>query len=358
MDHVDIFKEPGRYGGWPANYGMWCWGQEIVLCFIAGFMDPNGGFHARDKSRPWTTMQSRSVDGGMTWDVVKAPLKSPDDKALSADEHATANLEIVTFDAGSLPPPVEPVDFEHKDFAMMCARTGLHTGAVSWFYYSYDRCQTWLGPHGLPDFGAPGISARTDIIPQSSNEALFFLTAAKSDGNEGRVFCARTNDGGQSFEFVSWIGPEPPGYAIIPSTVQLDESSLLTAVRHRGGERCWINAYTSDDLGVTWSYLNTPADNTGAGGNPPALIHLRDGRLCLVYGYRDWPYGMRCRISEDGGKTWLDEKILRDDGGNHDVGYPRAIERSDGKVVSAYYHNDEPDTERYIAATIFDPDEL
>jgi hypothetical protein len=41
--------------------------------------------------------------------------------------------------------------------------------------------------------------------------------------------------------------------------------------------------------------------------------------------------------------------------GFRDLGYPRTVQRPDGKLVTIYYFNDRPDTERYIAATIWDP---
>jgi len=85
------------------------------------------------------------------------------------------------------------------------------------------------------------------------------------------------------------------------------------------------------------------------------MIRLRDGRLCLTYGYRDAPYGMRARLSSDEGATWGEEIILRDGGGNHDLGYPRTVQRADGQVVTVYYWNDRPDGERYIAATLWRP---
>ena len=49
--------------------------------------------------------------------------------------------------------------------------------------------------------------------------------------------------------------------------------------------------------------------------------------------------------------------IFREDGGNWDIGYPRSVQRTDGKIVTIYYYWD-PETgpERYIAATIWDPD--
>ena len=75
----------------------------------------------------------------------------------------------------------------------------------------------------------------------------------------------------------------------------------------------------------------------------------------MTYGYRDAPYGIRAKLSIDEGVTWGEEIVLRDDGGNHDIGYPRTVQRPDGVMVTAYYYNDSPNGERYIAATLWEP---
>jgi hypothetical protein len=100
--------------------------------------------------------------------------------------------------------------------------------------------------------------------------------------------------------------------------------------------------------------VNRAAANTGVGGNPPTLTRLDDSRICLTYGYRDAPYRMCGRVSDDDGATWGDEIVLRDNGGGHDIGYPRSVQRGDGKIVTVYYWHDTPDGERHIAATIWD----
>ena len=159
------------------------------------------------------------------------------------------------------------------------------------------------------------------------------------------------------------------GYAIMPASVRLSPSRILVAVRCRGERGVftearpaggtvaghWIDLYASDDNGATWRYLNRPAPDTGQGGNPPAMIRLQDGRVCLTYGYRAAPYGLRARLSADGGETWGDEIVLRDDAGSHDIGYPRTVQCSDGTIVTVYYYNDHPDGERYVAATLWRP---
>jgi len=357
MRHVTVYREAGRYGGWPANYGIWSWGNEIVVGFTVGYHNPAGGFHARDTQKPFVPMQARSLDGGETWQVQETPCRRPGNRGLSADEHMRRDLGVGAAVAkdDALPPCPGGVDFTHPDFALMCARSGLTGGAKSWFYLSYDRCKSWQGPYALPMFGQTGIAARTDYLISSRDECTLFLTASKPNGAEGRVFCARTKNAGKTFEFVSWIGPEPEGFAIMPASVRVSDSRVLVAIRCREGDRNWIDLYASEDNGATWECINRPAPNTGTGGNPPTLTKLHDGRLCLTYGYRDAPYGMRARLSEDEGATWGEEMHLRDDGGNHDVGYPRTVQRPDGQVVTVYYFNDQADTERYLAATIWKP---
>jgi hypothetical protein len=140
------------------------------------------------------------------------------------------------------------------------------------------------------------------------------------------------------------------------SSVRLSPTRILTAIRRKEGPSHFIDAWVSSDNGLTWNFLNKPAESTGGSvGNPPSMIKLKDGRLAITYGFRSEPYGIRARLSNDDGETWGDEINLRGDGGWWDLGYPRTVQRPDGKIVTVYYFNDQKDQERYIAATIWDP---
>jgi hypothetical protein len=365
-EHVVVYRESGKFAGWPANYGMWAWGEEIVVGFTQCTHLTRAGFHARARDLPAYPLQSRSLDGGHTWTTIRTPAPSPGGCGFSADEHMIPALKVATAieqGLGPLPGPCPgTIDFTGPNFAMMCARTGLGGGTTAWFYLSDDRAHTWQGPYSLPLFDQTGIEARTDYLINGPRECLIFVTAATEGGEEGKgVLMARTSDGGQNFHFVSWVDQSEHDELIMPSSVRVDDATLLTAIRCsvRKGEfekvATWIDLYESTDNGASFHHLNRPVPIAGSGGNPPALTRLHDGRICLVYGYRAAPFGIHARLSEDGGKTWGEVIPLREDGGSSDIGYPRTVQRPDGTLVTTYYFNEHPDTERYIAATLWRP---
>jgi BNR repeat-like domain len=214
---------------------------------------------------------------------------------------------------------------------------------------AFDRGKSWQGPFDFPLLGQTGIAARTDYIVNGKHNAFVFLTAAKSNGKEGCPFCARTTDGGLHWNLVSWIADEPPGFAIMPSTVRLSPDRLISAMRIHDRDKDSIDLFESHDNAAKWQYLARPVASTGGhGGNPPSMIRLKDGRICLTYGYRAEPYEIRAILSSDEGKTWSSDIVL-DKGATWEVGYTRTVQRPDGKIVTFYYAS------QVISATIWDP---
>lgn len=353
-EHVKVYHEGGRFGGWPANYGMWIWGNELLVGYSRGYYKDLGATqHHIDREKPEEFWLARSLDGGKTW----------------SQEHPAENGHLIprgealhgTETPGLALPPItdlaEPMDFTHPDFVLTFRMEDIHSG-TSRYEYSYDRGKTWKGPYRLPDFGASGTAARTDYIVNGKHDAFLFITVAKANKREGRPICVRTTDGGVTWNMVSEIGPEPAGFAIMPSTVRLSETDLLTTLRCREGTFRWISAWLSEDNGASWNFLNNPVEYLGE-GNPPSLLKLADGRLCLTYGFRAYPFSIRARISGDNGRTWGPQIVLRDDGTDRDVGYVRSVLRPDGNVVTTYYISDQrTGPERYIGATIWDPDKI
>jgi len=339
--HVVVHKEEGRFAGWPANHGIWSWGDEIVAGFELGYFKENRQGHAIDYERPAEHLLARSMDGGETWTVERPEgLRPPPGVKVAGVPAGTGGREAVDCPGG--------IDFAHPGFAMTFRMTS-HQVGESRFYYSLDRGRTWQGPYRFPQLGQPGIMARTDYLVNGKHELMAFVTAAKRNKREGRPVVARTYDGGKSWNFVSYIGPEVEDYAIMPSSLRLGPAEIVSAIRRRH----WIDVWRSNDNGDSWQFLNQAVVVTG--GNPPHLVDLGDGRIVLTYGYRRDPAGIRARVSHDHGLTWSQDIILRQDGGNWDLGYTRTVKRADGKLVTVYYFNEDAGAERYIGATIWDP---
>src|SRR5205085_8576033 len=70
VEHVMVYHQPGRFGGWPANHGIWSWGDEILVGFSAGYhKDLGPNLHNIDRNRPEEHLLARSKDGGRTWSI-------------------------------------------------------------------------------------------------------------------------------------------------------------------------------------------------------------------------------------------------------------------------------------------------
>ncbi|MEZ0255991.1 MAG: SUMF1/EgtB/PvdO family nonheme iron enzyme [Chthoniobacter sp.] len=338
QENFIVYKEAGRYGGWPANHGLWQWGDELVAGFTATWYKDTTTDHRIDRTKPSYEWQARSLDGGKTWKTESdLPFADP-----TKEPKPT--------------PLTEPLDFTAPDFALMFRFGGLHAGP-SWFYASPDRCKTWRGPYRFAVESVDRICTRTDLIVLGPRDCLMFGSCAKqNDGKEGRPFCARTTDGGLTWKLVALIGPEPQpgGYAIMPSSLRLKSGALITTIRRSDPKVSgFIECWRSDDLGATWKMLSLAAEHIG--GNPPALVQLPDGRLAVTYGHRHPPVGMRARLSADEGRTWGPEIAVRDGAFDGDMGYPRAIVRPDGRVMTVYYFNGPRGEDRAIEGTLWTP---
>ncbi|HIJ71213.1 MAG TPA: hypothetical protein HPP87_07600 [Planctomycetes bacterium] len=341
VKNVIVVDEPGRFSAWPANNGVWIWGDEIVVGFEHCYYRYSKNGHSRDNDKPQLKYLARSLDGGETWTI-----EDPDNYVDDDDTVTDCKGDI---------------DFTHPGFAMRCGDDK--------FWVSYTRGKTWEGPYRIPDFGGKEMTSRTDYIVNGPKDCLFFFSAKEPQvqaGLQDRAFCARTTDGGKTFNFVSWMTDNIEVRSVMTATCRISENELVSAMRRRHDVRRkglpdrsgnWIDVYRSDDNGRSWRLLSKVAetDRGKRNGNPPSLVRLKDGRLCVAYGYRSEPYGIRAKISADNGKTWGKEILLRKDGANWDIGYCRMVRRSDGKLVTIYYFSTEKNPEQHIAATIWDP---
>ena len=380
-EQIIVYAKKGRYAAWPANNGAFIFdGDEILAGFTEGTYELQKGNH--NIAKPYFSFLARSKDGGETWQAFDPENFVGD----FGDEPEFKVLEA-------------PINFKAPGFVMRIVGTSYH-GAEDprgHFFYSYDKGATWNGPYSFGDmlhhpeiekYGLGEITPRTDYVVTGKNECLVFLSARLKDKfATDRLFCMKTADGGQTFQFMGWVVKpfledeadksfKVPLYAdtsknpyatqcraVMSQTFKLKDGKLLSVMRRKydpKGEQAknWVDAYASVDGGKTWTFQSKVGDAGDGNGNPPALAVMADGRLCAVFGEREFG-NILVAYSSDEGKTWTEPQILMDgfwseDMELNDLGYPRVLARTDGKMVAIFYYSTKEHL-HHIHATIWDP---
>ena len=370
-EHITIYYNPTEFCGWPFNHGFWAFPSsnahrldkarpenELLISFSRGpcsYQNKYDMSHSVVDALGGEYVVLRSTDGGRTWPVTGLTSLGT---RLDLERQLCAGLAPTA--------PTMPLDWTSPDF---CVTAGFgippekarHVGYVQ---YSRDRGHTWEGPYPMPAFGFSWVQVKVDYLVRPDGLVLLFVTVGRSDGRPGDRFVAvyATTDGGLTWNYLSAIQPTTPDAGFVnryyASPVLLPDGRILVALRCQIDARnAWPELFESADGGRTWQFVSRVSD----WGGPTHLLQLDDGRLLASYGYRIRPYGIRARVSEDDGRNWGPELILRDDAGSWDLGYPRAVKLSGGEVMVAYYFNRADDKiqcdggVRHIAGTIFRP---
>lgn len=345
--------EKGRFHGWPANNGIWSWGNEILVGFTQTDYEETESHNIKNDS-PLLSKLARSLDGGKTWRVF--------------------DPENFVGDNGNKTKLTEPMNFLKDGFALRVSGDTYHGNKdpEGQFFYSYDKGNTWNGPFYLgdiskdPRFKGYILTPRTDYVVINESECLIFISSRIPDtGMSDKISVIHTKDGGLTFQLLTrYVVPESdPHRAAMPNTVRISENELVMSVRRRviaDNTKNWIDLYYSNDLGKTWEFRSKIGDTGAYNGNPPSIVKLNDGRLCSVYGDRN-SSRIVGRYSKDNGISWTDEFVIRDDFYTRerqdmkDLGYCRVVQNSNGEVVAIYYWATKENPEQHIAASIWKP---
>jgi len=378
--HVIVDYDKSRYCGHPRQCGIQYFGKgEIAVlyrrapCAYETETDvshrPSDGYMSRSD-----IVLRRSYDDGQTWcpedDVVVWSNALPLEKKLeflSQDPAQRKHLDMsgpeamyfIGFTSVSVRDP--------KTKRLVRASPKI-SGAFQ--IRSADKGRTWESvPLPLDSWGYPPRVTLSDG------------THARGVGSE-RVFLEVSKDHGMSWQRGAQITGDPSGLGRMTySGLQaLPDGRLQCYGLMLGLPFSGLCVTETDDL-VAWTAprpivrfgrgpwtarpwtsetykLRTAYGGWGQRHRSPWPLRLRDGRIVVVFARREYPPSIAAVWSEDDGRTWSDEAVIRDDAQGSDMGYPVAVELDDGRIFAAYYFQREDGNAyggtRFIGGSFFE----
>ncbi len=182
---------------------------------------------------------------------------------------------------------------------------------------------------------------------------LFWSVAVAEDTTQLRetsTHLLTSEDGGQSWNYSCPIARDTAVAFNETSLYQTPEGDLIAFLRTANfdGQACIARSTDGGKSFSSWQSM-------GFLGYPMHALPLPDKRVLLTYGYRVEPYGIRARIlnAECTDFATAPEIVLREDGGNGDLGYSWSVQVDDKRLLVVYYFN-QADGLRHIAGTILE----
>jgi hypothetical protein len=364
VEHAVVYRRENEFASHPYVRGFWETGAGHLICnFSLATVDyrgdPNQLAHISlvRSAGGRRAVTVRSEDRGRTWKVTNEDRNRPsnDVRAPKAgvDGKPGALAELAPIDYSNK--DVLLANFNHqymkedpliREFYESVGKLVEAPERQVFFRVSKDAGRSWSRSVMLPLDGLYSLAATESTTVRPDGRCLLFLNGVARQGAQSRPLVYRSTDDGTSFHFLSFVTPiDESRYGglnlMYPRGLMLPSGRLLCTLRldRDWAGDMWTELYKSDDGGRTWQFLSRVNDF----GAPSGPVLMSDGRLVMVYGSRLPPAGVRAVVSEDEGRTWGPEIVVRDDGGSWDVGYPRVWEAAPGKIGAIYYFNNKDD---------------
>ena len=224
---------------------------------------------------------------------------------------------------------------------------------------SEDGGKSWQGPiyppHVEPEInynalGVPVAAYNRGALYEAKDGRILWVIAAHDEERKTSTHLITSADKGLTWKYSSPVA--------VDSKVSFDETSVyetpkgdIVAFLRTANFEDQACIARSTDGGKSFSQWKS----MGFQGHPLNALRLPDNRVLLTYGYRHKPFGIRARIlnAECTDFATAPEIILRDDGGNGDIGYTWPVQLDNKRVLVVYYFNKENGT-RHIAGTILE----
>ena len=313
--------------------------------------DPSGITHTDANSQ---LMLVRSADLGKTWSrepqlIFAHPFGGSQDPCLM--QLRDGSLLCSSYVWAPLPPAAiaklkQPV-----------ARAGNFAFLGGYLVRSRDGGRSWSGPivppprHGEPNFdifGQPLPAYNRGAMCEGKDGRLYWVVASSSTNVPAKTgtHLLVSADQGDTWSYASPVAVDPKIEFNEASLYETPRGELVAFLRsEKFNDRTCIARSTNQGRSFQWQ-------DAGFQGHPHHALRLPDQRVLLVYGYRHAPFGIRARVLNPEGTdaASAEEMILRDDGGNGDLGYPWATLVAPDRVLVVYYFNRANGT-RHIAGT-------
>jgi hypothetical protein len=376
IEHAVVYRRENEFASHPYVRGFWETGSgHLIANFSVATVDYRGdpqrlahiGLVNSPGGRRAVTMKSE--DRGRSWRITNEDPRRPnndvvvprpgiDGRAGSLDELGPVDYSDRDVLVANFNHQYMNQDPQLREFYAAVKQEVEAPERQVFIRVSKDAGASWSRSVMLPLDGLYSLAGVESSLVRPDGQCLLFLNGVTRPGAAARPLVYRSLDAGTSFRFMSFIVPQDdPLYGgtnrMYPRGLLLPSGRMLATVRvdRDWDGDMWTEVYGSDDGGRTWQHLSR-ATQFGA---PAAPLRLRDGRIVLVFGQRLAPHGLSAVVSEDEGRTWSPEIVIRDDGGSWDLGYPRAWEAAPGKVGVLYYFNSKDDPVQVKAAPGRDP---
>lgn len=352
LEHITIYDDAKFYAAFPSIVRR-ADGELLVAFRRAPERRPFGERVSHTDANSYLVLV-RSKDGGKTWSgepelIYAHPFGGSQDPCMVQLRDGTIICASYAWTLlqpsaiGKLKPPVSRND----NFAFL----------GGFLVRSGDGARSWQGPiipppcqgeANLDIFGKPVPAYNRGAMCEGSDGKLYWVVASNSTNAPQRsaAHLLISADKGSTWKYSCVVAEDSKAEFNETSLYETPKGDLVAFLRTQNfDDHTCIARSTNRGKSFEWK-------DAGFRGHPHYALRLADDRVLLVYGYRHKPFGIRARIlnAECTDVGSAKEIVLRDDGGNGDLGYPWAALVSEERALVIYYFN-RGDGTRHIAGT-------
>ncbi|HRN55191.1 MAG TPA: sialidase family protein [Agriterribacter sp.] len=223
---------------------------------------------------------------------------------------------------------------------------------------SFDEGKSWQGPYYPPHiepevyynaYGQKVPAYNRGALYEAKDGRILWIVAAHDNVKKTSNHLLTSKDKGLTWEYTGEVAKDMKIVFNEASVYETPKGDIIGFLRTAKFDDQAVIARSKDE-GKTFKW-----ESMGFRGHPLNALRLPDNRVLLTYGYRHQPFGIRARIlnAECTDFKTAPEIVLREDGGNTDIGYTWPVQLDKNRVLVVYYFNKENGI-RHIAGTILE----